>query len=146
VEDAGLGIVRQSINLAANADDWKRNFRIPDVVVFLNGSEAVCHDTFWTGPPDFLIEIVSPYDKTREKLSFYGKLGTRELLLIDRDPWQLELYRQQNGHLTRCATSSVDEPAPITTTVLPLSFQLRPAEPRPTLEVIATNSKKKWTM
>ena len=29
---------------------------------------------------------------SREKLDFYAKVGTREVLILDRDPWSLELY------------------------------------------------------
>ena len=76
VEGAGLGVVRQTINLAADPNDWESDYRIPDIVVFLKGSKAVCHDTFWSGPPDFLVEIISPRDKTRDKLHF---MMSREL-------------------------------------------------------------------
>ena len=75
VDHRGLGKTRPGINLATDPDDWENDYRIPDVAVFLNDSSAVCHGAFWSGAPDFLVEIVSPFDKTREKLKFYGKLG-----------------------------------------------------------------------
>ena len=84
VEDAGLGEFGSGINLASDPGDWEHDYRIPDVAVFLNDSPAVCHETFWSGPPDFLVEIVSPWDKTRDKLGFYSKIGTREA--ADRRP------------------------------------------------------------
>ena len=43
--------------------------------------------------------IVSRDDHSREKISFYEKVGVRELLIIDRDPWQLELFRLASGRL-----------------------------------------------
>jgi len=32
-------------------------------------------------------------DKTLEKLDFYAAVGTQELLVIDRHPWKLTMYR-----------------------------------------------------
>src|SRR5687768_14135460 len=117
VEDAGLGVVRISINLASNPDDWEHDFRIPEVAVYLNDSLAVCHDAFWSGPPDFLVEIVSPWDKTRQKINFYSQLGARELLIIDRDPWQLELFRLQGTKLVQVAKISLGDAAEIASEV-----------------------------
>jgi Uma2 family endonuclease len=146
VKKSGLGVVRMRINLASDPNDWKNDYRISDIVVFLNGSEAVCHDTYWSGPPDFLVEIISPYDKTREKLSFFSKLGTRELLLVDREPWQLELYRLQDGHLTLTATCIPGDDKFIECRVLPLQFRLLKGEPRPTIEVKDVILKRTWTV
>lgn len=146
VEDAGLGKVRPAINLARDPDDWERDYRIPDLAVFLAGSPAECHETFWTGPPDFLVEIVSPWDKTRDKLDFYGDLGARELLIIERNPWQLELFRLQVSKLVRIATISLDDTAEIASAVLPMRFRLVPASPRPTIEITATDMQRSWTV
>jgi Uma2 family endonuclease len=63
----GLGKVRPGVNISDRIVDWKHNFRVPDIVVFLNDTLAECHDTFWFGGPDFAIEIVSPDDRTRDK-------------------------------------------------------------------------------
>jgi Uma2 family endonuclease len=146
VEDTGIGVVRIGINLASDPDDWEHNYRVPDVAVFLNSSAAICHGTFWSGPPDFVVEIISPFDKTREKLGFYNQLGTRELLIIDRDPWQLELYRLQGDKLERVAKVSPGDLTKIESAVLPLSFQLVAGNPRPTIEVIANNLRQNWTI
>ena len=81
VEDPGIGVVRLGINLASDPQDWEHDYRVPDVAVFLNNTAAVCHDTFWSGPPDFLVEIISPFDKTREKLDFYSRLGAARYCL-----------------------------------------------------------------
>jgi Uma2 family endonuclease len=146
VEDAGLGKVRPTINLALDPDDWENNYRIPDLAVFLTTSPAVCHGAFWCGPPDFLIEIVSPWDKTREKINFYSQLGTRELLVIDRDPWQLELLRLQGAKLSLITTATPRNAAEITSEVLPLCFRLLPGSPRPTIQVFATQLSQSWTV
>lgn len=145
IDRAGLGKTRPGINLAADPEDWEHDYRVPDVAVFLNTSAAVCHGAFWSGPPDFVVEIVSPFDKTREKLGFYSRLGTRELLIVDRDPWQLELYRLQGESLQVAAKAALNQPA-IASQVLPLAFRLVPGKSRPTIEVIASDKQKNWTI
>ena len=87
IQRTGLGLVRPGVNLSDRIDDWQQNYRCPDVVVFLKGGAAVCHGTFWTGGPDFAVEILSPGETTAEKIDFYARLGTRELLIVHRDPW-----------------------------------------------------------
>jgi Uma2 family endonuclease len=139
IEDSGMGAVRIGINLASDPDDWERDYRVPDVAVFLKGSRAVCHGTFWSGPPDFLVEITSPWDKTRDKLEFYSDQDTRELLLVDRDPWHLELYRLQHGRLTLVAQATPSEDVDIESDVLGLRFRLAAGSPRPTIEIISAD-------
>lgn len=146
VEDAGLGSVRTTINLATDPSEWESDYRIPDITVFLNGSSAVCRDTFWTGPPDFVVEIVSPWDKTRDKFDFYEKIGARELLIVDRDPWQLELFRLQGAKLVRIAQVVPDDSASIPSQVLPIEFRLASGQPRPTIAVATTDGQRNWTI
>ena len=93
IQKPGLGKVRLGINVSDRVVDWKTNFRIPDAMVYLNDNPAQCYDTSWYGGPDFAIEVASPGDRSRLKLGFYASVGTRELLLIDRDPWNMWLYR-----------------------------------------------------
>lgn len=92
IQEQGRGKVRQGINLSDRPEEWTKNFRVPDVVVFLNDGKGVCHDTFWTGGPDFAVEIVSEGEDPEAKFAFYGGQDTRELLVIERDPWKLQLY------------------------------------------------------
>lgn len=146
IDQRKLGKTRAGINLASNPDDWENDYRIPDVVVFLNDTKAVCHDTFWFGPPDFVIEIVSPWDKTREKLKFYGNQGTRELLLIDRDPWQLEFYRQDRKSLRLVAKIQPGAKDSLRSNVLPIEFRLSSAAPRPVIEVAEIPEGRSWTV
>jgi Uma2 family endonuclease len=146
VEDPGLGVVRIGINLASDPEDWEDDYRIPDVAVFFKDSPAVCHGTFWSGPPDFLIEIISPWDKTRDKLDYYSDQGTRELLLVDRDPWQLELYRLQHGLLTLVAQARPSEDVAVESEVLGLRFRLTAGSARPTIEIISTALQRSWTI
>ena len=104
--ESRLGKVMAGVNVSDREHGWKKNYRCPDVVVFLNHTKAVDCDTFWFGGPDFAVEIASPGDRSREKLEFYAKVGTRELLLVDRKPWSLELYRLDGEKL--CPRRKVD--------------------------------------
>lgn len=144
VEKVGLGKLRPGVNIASDANDWERDYRIPDVVVFLNGSSAICHDTFWSGPPDFVIEVVSPFDKSREKLDFYGKVGTRELLLIDRNPWQLELFRLQGKTMRLVSKIAPGESDMLKSAVLPIEFRLLASNPRPAIEIADRSLQRSW--
>jgi Uma2 family endonuclease len=143
IEDPGKGVVRPGVNVSDRIDDWEHNYRIPDLAVFLHGGAAECHDTFWFGGPDFGIEIVSPDDRSRQKLGFYEKVGTRELLLIDRDPWRLELYRLTHGELSHVGASTLDDPQPLRSEVLGLTWRLVAGQPRPQIE-IAHDDGRRW--
>jgi Uma2 family endonuclease len=87
------GIVLPGANISDRTVGWEHNYRCPDVVVFLPNSSAKDFGTHWQGGPDFAVEISSDDDRTRDKIEFYASIGTRELLVIDRKPWQLELLR-----------------------------------------------------
>ena len=52
-------------------------------------------------------------------------MGTRELLVIDRDPWQLTLYRlSYSKKFVPVAVSSISQKAIIRSDVLPICLQL----------------------
>ncbi|MBC7819533.1 MAG: Uma2 family endonuclease, partial [Planctomycetaceae bacterium] len=136
IVDPGLGRVHPGCNVTDRPTKWKQNYRIPDVAVFLNGTTAVDKESHWFGGPDLAIEIVSPRDKSREKLEFYAKVGTRELLIVDRDPWSLELYRLTDGTLSLTGRSTLDQPDLLETEVVLLTWQLIPGGERPMVEVI----------
>lgn len=138
--------VRAGVNVSDRVVDWRRNFRIPDVAVFLLETAAVCHGAFWFGGPDFGLEIISPDDRTRDKLNFYEKIGTRELLLIDRDPWALELHRLRDGGFVEVGRSTLDDPTILNSEVLPLSFQLATGETRPVIVVAHLEDDRRWTV
>jgi Uma2 family endonuclease len=146
VDRCGLGKTRPGINLASDPDAWERDYRVPDVTVFLNNSSAVCHGIFWCGPPDFVVEITSPWDKTREKLNFYNQIGAREVLIVDREPWQLELFRLQRKALVRVGSVLPGDTTEIASEVLPIRLQLIAGSPRPLIRIIATQSSQSWTV
>jgi len=146
VSKHGLGKVRPGANLAASAEDWEHDYRVPDLVVFLADTAAENHDAFWTGPADFVIEITSPHDRTYEKIPFYSRIGVREVLIVNRQPWALQLYRQQDGGLQKAGESTVEQPEVLTSQSLPLEFWLVPGQRRPQVEVRHKIAGERWVV
>lgn len=138
------GDVFAGVNVSDRVEDWTNNFRCPDLAVYLGTNPAENCGTHWYGGPDFAIEIVSPGDRSREKLDFYASIGTRELLLIDRDPWQLELYRLTDGELRSDGLSSIDTDNNLESQVLPLTWALTAGDSRPQIVVHHLNSEEHW--
>ncbi len=146
VQLAGLGRVFPGINIADREDDWKQNYRCPDVVALFNDNKAQIRETHLLGGPDFVVEIVSPHDQSREKLGFYSSVGTREVLLVDRDPWALELYRHDGQTLVMVQKATLAQPATIASNVVPLTLQLAQGEKRPVILAAHTDGKQHWTV
>lgn len=142
----GLGRVRPGVNISDRIEGWKQNYRCPDVVVFLNETQAQNHDTFWYGGPDFAVEVVSPNDRSREKLPFYASIGVRELLLIEREPWLLELFRLTENELKSVGRSTADSVTELKSEIVPLSFALKPAEGRPQIEIRHRDGRQSWSV
>jgi len=140
----GLGEVRPGVNVSDREEDWTQNYRVPDVAVFLRDGEARNCGTHWFGGPDFVVEVISPDDQTREKLPFYEKVAARELLLVDRDPWSLELLRLHEGTLAQVGNSSFEKPNVLASDVVPLTFRLIAGNPRPQIEVTQADGGKQW--
>jgi Uma2 family endonuclease len=141
---AGLGRVRAGVNVSDRETDWTSNYRIPDVAVFLNNTKARNCGTHWVGGPDFGIEIVSDYDRSRDKLDFYAAGGALEMMFIDRNPWGLELYRLANGAMELVGQCTPHHSQMLQSSVVPLSFRLVPALPRPQIEVIHHDGTQRW--
>src|SRR3989304_1513428 len=104
----GQAIVLPGTNVSDRETDWKYNYRCPDVAVYLRDNPAKNCDTHWCGGPDFAVEIVSDDDQSRKKLPFYAKIGTRELLIVDSDPWGLGLFRLSDGELGSVGKSKIE--------------------------------------
>jgi Uma2 family endonuclease len=132
------------VNGSDRAEGWLQNYRIPDLAIYLAGNPAQDCDTHWCGGPDVAVEIVSPGDRSREKLDFYAKVGTRELLIVDRDPWVLELYALKGKKLRFVGRSTVAEPADLRSAVLDLSLRLVAGTTRPSIEVRRPGRKRPW--
>jgi Uma2 family endonuclease len=141
---SGLGEVFPGINLTARDDDWEQDYRVPDVAVFLKSGSASNCDTHWRGGADFLVEITSPEDRTREKIPFYSRLGVCELLVVERHPWRLELYRHDSGELKEVNRSVPDSSHLLRSQSVPLTFQLVPGDPRPQIKVMHVDSGRQW--
>jgi Uma2 family endonuclease len=107
---AGLGKVFAGCNVTDRTTRWRRNYRCPDVAVYLHGTSAIDRGSHGLGGPDFGVEIVSKGDRCRKKFGFYAKVGTRELLIVDRYPWALELYVLKGTQLELAGRSTVDDP------------------------------------
>lgn len=146
VTRAGLGRAYPGGNISDREDKWTANYRVPDVTVFLNDNPAENRNTHWLGGPDLAVEIVSENDKSRKKLDFYASVGTRELLIIDRDPWQIELFRLSGGELVSVGTSIVASNSLLTSEVVPLRFRLITGETRPQIEALHVDGVQRWTI
>jgi Uma2 family endonuclease len=134
--------VRAGVNVSDRNEGWTHNYRCPDVVAFLPGNPAINHGTHWEGGPDFLVEIASEYDRSRDKLPFYASVGVREVLIIDRYPWVLELYTATGSPavLQLTATVTPESNSVLRSSVLPMTFQLRSAIPRPRIQLMLTDA------
>ena len=139
-----LGRVFQGVNVSDQSEDWTRNYRCPDVAVYLTENPASLRGAYMQGGPDFAVEIISPDDRTREKFAFYHRVGVREFLLIDRDPWSLELYQRDDAAWKLVGTSKPEQPDSLKSAVLPLAFCLEPGEPRPKIVVTHSDGLQEW--
>lgn len=122
------GIVEPGTNVTDQQEDWTRNYRCPDVVLYLPDNPAEQRSSHWFGGPDLAVEVLSEGDLALEKLPFYASVGVRELWLLDRDPWRLSRYRLNDGKLV---AEGVAEPggAAVQSVVLPLDWSLTENDP-----------------
>lgn len=132
----------------ANVSDrevaWRKNFRVPDVSVFLPGNLASDRGSYWMGGPDFAVEVMSPGDRSRKKFGFYASVGVREILLVNRQRWELELHRRHGESWQLVGKSRAMDPLALSSDVLGLEFRLIPGERRPAIEVLRTNPPGRW--
>ncbi len=125
VDWKGQGRTLAGANVSDRIDDWTQNYRVPDVLVFLKDSTAENRGTHWLGGPDLAIEVTSKGDHTLDKLDFYAKVNARELLVIDRKPWQLSLYRlSSDGRLELVRRVNQTELGTIVSEVVPIEMSL----------------------
>jgi hypothetical protein len=137
IELSRQGQVLIGVNVSDRVKGWDKNYRIPDLSVMLHGGKSVDHDTFWLGGPDFVVEVCSPDEDPHEKIEFYGAIGVREMLIINRDPWKLELLRRSGDGL-KLAVQATPGSGEIASEVIPFRFGLRSGAERP--ELIVTHS------
>ncbi len=146
IEEEGLGTVYPGANVSDRNTDWRQNFRCPDVLVFLDGNTAEDRDSHWFGGPNFAIEIASPGDRSYEKLAFYASVNTDEVLIVDRHPWQLVLFRRQDDAMVEVGRSTADDPQELASAVVPLTWKLAAGEKGPQIEVVHRDGRQRWTV
>jgi Uma2 family endonuclease len=134
-------VVLPGANVSGRRADWQHDYRCPDVVVVLPGSGAADAGTHWVGGPDLIVEVVSPNDRSRDKLAFYASLGVREALLVDRDSKAAELFVSRGGRL---------EPAAVTGSALlelrTLGVTVATDPSRPALRLVQVATGRSWTV
>ena len=81
----------------------EEDYRVPDLVV---ARREYVRRRGVAGPPELVVETLSPQDESRDKFPFYATLGCREVLLIDRAHRSFELSRLLDGELVRVAGDS----------------------------------------
>ena len=87
------GVLAIGINVFNEASTVP-DYRIPDFTFIAAGSERLlARDGVRGGGPDAVIEIHSPDDEAYEKLPFFARLGVREVIVVDRDTKQPEIFR-----------------------------------------------------
>jgi Uma2 family endonuclease len=131
-------------NLSDRVAGWAQNYRCPDVLVYLAGNPAVDHGTHWVGGPDFLVEIISEGEDPHAKFDFYAAVHTREALIVERDPWALELFTLQGTALISVGRSEVGNDATLSSVALGLTFKLVAGTQRPRIEVTRPASGHTW--
>ena len=141
---SGRGEVFPGVNVSNLAEAWLDNYRIPDVAVYLSGNSAVDRETHFQGGPDFAVEVISPGEDPHAKLGFYAKANTRELLVIHRKPWALELFVLADGVLRLAGRCDMAGGGPLASAVLPFTFRVVPGEARPEVEVSHGPTRRTW--
>jgi len=109
VQKLSLGAVVTEVGfkLASNPD----TVRGPDLA-FIQGSKIPSHKLrgFWHGPPDLVIEVLSPDDRTSEvraKVEEYLASGVTAVVVIDPDDRAVSVHRPSARTLTLSAADDV---------------------------------------
>ena len=124
---------------------WAGFLALVNEQALLNGNPAEDRGTYWLGGPDFAVEIVSRWDRSREKIDFYSGIGVRELLIIDRDPWQFELFRRSGDRLQSTILATESNALTVESQVVPIAMRLVAGPQRPGILVTSTLGQS-WTI
>lgn len=128
LRESGRGTLRSGINVFRAEDDY----RIPDLTFVATGhDDRLAEDGVRGGGPDDVIEIRSPGDETSDKLPFFAALGTPEVIVIDRDTKQPEIFRLAADAYSE---SALDEHGWVVSATLSVRLRLLPGGP-PRLEL-----------
>lgn len=140
-----LGQVRSGVNISDRIEDWRQNYRVPDVAVFLNHCKAVNRDSFWHGGPDLVVEIISPGERINDKLEFYGRISTSELIVIEREPWAISQYLTTKESLVRTAMAAIGNGV-VHCQTAPIDLVLVAGKDRPTITVTGRDVDREWSI
>lgn len=110
-QDLGEGHFRSNVGVRPRnvplldiaGEKLPEDFRAPDLVFLVTGTQARLHRGWVVGAPDALIEIRSPGDETYEKFPFYHALGVPEVIVIHRDSKAVEVYARARREYRRVA-------------------------------------------
>ena len=72
----------------------------PDLVFIAQDRLHIVKDKFVQGPPDLLVEILSPSTRARDeklKANLYARAGVREYWLVDPDQAAIQVYALADG-------------------------------------------------
>ncbi len=73
-------------------EDWRRDYRCPDLVFWTEESTHVDRGSRMEGCPEVAVEIRSPDDESYAKIGTYLDWGAREVWIIDQDTGAVEIY------------------------------------------------------
>jgi Uma2 family endonuclease len=133
------GKVYPGANVSDQAKDWKKNYRIPDIVVLLKNSRARKRGSHIYGGPEFLVEIQSPEEDPQEKMPFYAKIRVKELLIVHRDSRELKLFRNNGQDLVPVVSEMREGELWLVSQVLPLAFRRITRKSKGKIEVQRTD-------
>jgi Uma2 family endonuclease len=85
------GRVHNPINVSPTLENWRKNYRVPDLVLLSPDRFAIDHNEVFVGAPLVVVEIHSPGDEAYEKLPFYAALGVPEVWIFHRDSKEPEI-------------------------------------------------------
>lgn len=94
----GLVVRYETGVFRAGTDD---DYRVPDLVLAQPAQRA---QRGIEGGAELVVEIRSPGDESYDKLSWYARLGVREMLVVDPESMVVELFRGVEGVVTPVPT------------------------------------------
>jgi len=97
---------------------------VPDLLYLSNERARFLTSKNLQGPPDLVIEILSPSTRSRDKKlkrDLYERVGVQEYWVVDPEQDRVEIYRRRAGSFGEA--TAVSRPTAITTPLLP-NFEL----------------------
>lgn len=108
LEHRGGGTIIPDINVFREPAP-KPDYRVPDLVFVAAGHEhLIARDGIRGGPPDAVVEILSPGDETYAKLEFYAAIGVPEVIVIEPETRTPEVWKHSaNGYVQAAMEAGV---------------------------------------